>query len=198
MKVSSVQKWPWKNILVCVGWLLLVVGVAPGAYILMRLGNTHSEKPLSVPVSLKQGEFTSPTFTADGSRDYLIDLTWDLFPARQTSVDLDWKVVADNGSVVQQGSFNNLLRGANTIRLGSYKPNPGQRERIVLNVHADVDQGGAHAKLDVGPMESWLGLANDLPFVSGWAFLVAGPGVLLLLGLAVVGGFRRRKVGIAA
>jgi hypothetical protein len=193
-----VKKWPWKNILVCVGWFLLVVGIIPGTYILVRLGSAHSEKPLSVAVSLKQGEFTSPTFTAGGGDDYLIDLTWDLFPARQTSVDLDWKVVADNGSVVQQGSFNNLLRGANTIRLGTYKPNPGQREKVVLNVHEDVDQGGAHAKLDVGPAESWLGLANDIPFAAGWAFLVAGPAMLLLLGIAVVGTIRRKRTGSAA
>jgi hypothetical protein len=195
--VSTLKKWPWKNILVCAGWLLLVVGIMPGAYILVRLGNTHSEKPLSVPVSLKQGEFTSPAFTAGSGGDYLVDLTWDLFPARQTSVDLDWKVVADNGSVVQQGSFNNMLRGANTIRLGSYKPNPGQHEQVILNVHADVNQGGAHAKLDVGPAESWVGLASDIPFAAGWAFVVAGPGILLLLGIAVVGGIRRKKSGIA-
>jgi hypothetical protein len=194
--VSAVKNWPWKNILVCVGWLLLVAGIAPGAYILVQLGSTHSEKPLSVPVSLKQGEFTSPAFTAGGSRDYMIDLTWDLFPARQTSVDLDWKVVADNGSLVQQGTFNDILRGANTIRLGSYKPNPGQREQIVLNVHADVNQGGAHAKLDIGPAESLAELAYDLPFAAGWAFLVGGAGMLLLLSLAVVGGIRRRKTGI--
>ena len=55
LKVNSVKKWPWNKILVWVGWLLLVVGVTPGAYIFVRLGATLTiQKPLSVPVSLKQ------------------------------------------------------------------------------------------------------------------------------------------------
>ena len=110
-------------------------------------------------------------------------------------MDLDWKVIADNGSVVQQGVFNNLLRGANTIRLGTYQPTPGQRKQIVLNVHQDVDQGGAHATLDVGPPEPAIGLSYDLPFTAAWTFLVGGAGFLLLLSLAIAGGVRRRKRG---
>jgi hypothetical protein len=189
-----VKKWPWRIILVGIGWFLLVVGIVPGAYLLMRLGSSHSSKPLSVPVSLKQGQFVTPFFTAGGGGDYVIDLTWDAFPARQTAVDLDWKVISDNGSVVQQGVFNNLLRGANTIRLGTYQPTPGQRAQVLLNVHGDVDQGGAHATLNVGPPEPAIGLSYDLPFTAKWTFLVGGAGFLLVLSFAIAGGVRRRKV----
>lgn len=190
------KKWPWKMILVCVGWLLVIAGITPGAYILVRLGSSHNQKPLSVPVSLKQGGFTSPYFTANSSDEYQIDLTWDLIPARQTSVNLDWKIVADNGSVMEQGTFNNLLRGANTIRLGSYKPTSGQREQIVLDVHADVDQGGAHAKLEIGPPDTTWRLSEAIPFASGWAVVVTIPGVILLLLVAIVGTIRGKKSAV--
>ena len=186
------KKWPWHRILVCVGWLLVVTGITPGAYILVQLGSSHNQKPLSVPVSLRQGEFASPYFTAGSGDDYLITLTWDLFPARQTSVDLDWKVEADNGAVLGQGTFNNQLRGANLIRLGDYKPNSGQRERIVLNVHTDVNQGGAHATLDIAPPDTSWKWSEAIPKVAEWAVFVSVPGVFLLLILAIVGAKRRK------
>lgn len=198
LKVNAVKKWPWNKILICVGWLLVVAGVAPGAYLLVRLGNAHNQKLLSVPVSLKQGAFTSPNFTAGPDGDYLIGLRWDPIPARQTSVDLDWKIVADNGSVVEHGSFNNLLRGANAVTLGSYKPISGQREQIVLDVHEDVDQGGAHAKLEIGPQDTSWGFSEALPFAVGWAEFVAGPGTILLIALAILGAKRRRDSAVGA
>jgi hypothetical protein len=159
--VNAVKKWPWNKILICVGWLLVVAGVAPGAYLLVRLGNAHNQKLLSVPVSLKQGAFTSPNFTAGPDGDYLIGLRWDPIPARQTSVDLDWKIVADNGSVVEHGSFNNLLRGANAVTLGSYKPISGQREQIVL----DGDRAAGYV---VGIFRG-ITLRRGMGGVCGWA-----------------------------
>jgi hypothetical protein len=196
LKVNALKKWPWHKILVCVGWLLVVAGITPGAYILVRLSSSHNQMPLSVPVPLKQGEFASPYFTPGSSDDYLINLTWDLFPARQTSVDLDWKIEADNGSVIQQGTFNNQLRGANLIRLGEYKPNSGQHQRIVLNVHADVDQGGAHATLEIAPPDTSWRWSEAIPTVAGWAVFVAVPGVFLLLILAIVGAKKRKEAGL--
>jgi len=192
-RVNALKMWPWNKILVSVGWFLLVAGVTPGAYILVRLGNAHNQKPLSVPVSLKQGEFTSPAFTTDSSGEYLIDVNWDLIPARQTTVDLDWKVVADGGQVVAQGGFNNVLRGANTIRLGRYTPNPGQHEQIVLNVHADVDQGGAKATLAIGPKDTATSFSEAIPFAARWSMFLAIPGALLLILAMIVDAFRRKR-----
>lgn len=189
------KKWPWKLILICVGWLLLVAGILPGAYILARLGNSDNQKPLSVAVSLKEGEFKSPYFVPGSNRNHLVTLTWDLIPARQTSVDLDWKLVADNGAVIQQGTFLNMLRGANSITLGTYKPTRGQRQQVILNVHADVDQGGAQAKLEVGPPDENSLLSETIPFAAGWAAFLALPGAILLIVIAVVGA---RKSGKAA
>jgi len=198
LRMNAVKKWPWNKILVCVGWLLLVAGITPGAYLLVRLGSAHGQKPLSVPVALKQGAFTSPYFTAEANGDYLIELSWDMIPARQTLVDLDWKIVAENGSVIEQGAFSSLLRGANTVTLGSYKPVSGQREQAVLNVHADVDQGGAHAKLEIGPLDRSANLSEAIPLAAGWALFVTVPGAILLLVLAIVGTIRRKKYGVGA
>lgn len=181
LKVNTVKNWLWSKVLVSVGCLLVVAGITPGTYILVRLGNAHNEMPLSVPVPLTKGVFTSLYFTAAAGSDYLIDLNWDMIPARQTLVDLDWKVVADNGSVIEQGSFNSPLRGANILRLGSYKPVSGQREQIVMDVHQDVDQGGAHAKLEIGPQDTSGGLSDDIPFAVEWAAFLAGPGIVLLI-----------------
>ena len=193
MKVNSVKKWPWHMILVCVGWLLVVAGLAPGAYLLVRLGGGTAQKPLSVPVPLTQGQFASPYFAAGSSDNYLINLSWDLIPARQTLVDLDWKVEADNGAVLAQGTFNNPLRGANLLKLGEYKPSSGQRERVVLNVHADVDQGGAHATLEVNPPDTSWRFSEAIPKAAGWAVCLVLPGAVLLLILAIVSSKQRRR-----
>ncbi len=192
------KNWLWNKIFVSVGCLLVVAGITPGTYILVQLGSAHKEKPLSVPVSLKQGIYTSPSFTTGSGGDYLIDLNWDMIPARQTLVDLDWKIVAENGSVLEQGSFNSDLRGANTIRLGSYKPESGQREQVVLDVHQDVDQGGAHAKLEIGPQDTSLGLSNQIAFAAGWAAYVAGPGILLLIIWLILRTSRRKTSAVKA
>jgi hypothetical protein len=197
-KVTVVKNWLWNKILVSVGCLLVVAGITPGTYILVQLGNAHKEKPLSVSVSLKQGIYTSPFFTTGSAGDYLIDLTWDMIPARQTLVDLDWKIVAENGAAVEQGSFNSPLRGANTIRLGSYKPYSGQREQITLDVHQDVDQGGAHAKLEIGLQDTSLGLSNQIPFAVGWAGYVAGPGIILLIIWLILRAKRRKNSAVKA
>jgi len=192
-KVQAVKVWPWKFVLISVGWLMLVAGIAPGAYILVRLGNSGNQKPMSVPVSLKQGEFASPYFTPDSSKNYVVSLAWDTIPARQTSLDLDWKLVAENGAVIQRGTFLNLLRGANAVALVTYNPKPGQRQQVVLNVHTDVDQGGAQARLEVGPAEENTSLSEKIPSAAGWAAFVALPGALLLIVIAIFGARSGKK-----
>ncbi len=196
--MNSVKKWPWNKILVWVGWLLLVVGVTPGAYILLRLGAPHHQKPLSVPVSLKRGEFTSPYFTPGSSGDYQVELNWDGIPARQTDVELDWKIEADNGSVIQHGAYSGIMRGANNAKLGQYRPTAGQRQRIALEIHQDVEGTSANAKLEAGPPEAALDVSNALPFAAHWEAYVAGPGAILLLVLLILGAIRRKKSAAAS
>jgi len=192
------KKWPWKNILICVGWLLLVAGVTPGAYIVVRLGTSHHQKPLSVPVSLKQGVFTSPYFTANSSGNYQVELNWGDFPARQTDIELDWKIEADNGSVIQQGAYSGILRGSNTVTLGQFQPSSSQRQRIVLNVHQDVEGTSANTSLEVGQPDTTQSLSYAIPFAAWWAAFVAAPGAILLFVLLILGAVRRKKSVFAA
>ena len=192
------KKWPWKKILVSVGWLLVVVGIVPGAYLVVQLGKPHPAKALSVPVSLRQGTFTSPYFTPDSSGNYLIELNWNSFPARQTDVELDWTISAENGAVIQQGSYGKILRGSNTALLGEYNPTVGQRQRIALDIHQEVEGTSADTKLEVGPPDTTANTSYLIPLVSGFAAFLAVPGALLLLVVLVVGALRQKKSGVAA
>ena len=192
------KKWPWNKLLIVFGWLLVVAGITPGVLILVSLGTGHNQKPLSVPVSLNKGQFTSPYFQASAGADYLIDLNWDMFPARQTSVDLDWKIQSDSGAVIEQGTISNILRGANILTIGSYKPASTQREQIVLNVHEDVDQGGAHAILTIGPEDTTTGMSSAIPGAAKLAAFLSIPGAILLIILVIVGARRRKAAAIHA
>jgi len=174
------------RILVLVGCLLVVAGITPGAYVLVRLGGSPPPTPLSFPITLKQGTITSSEFTPTSSATTPIELDWNDSPPRQTGVDLDWKIVADNGSVLQQGSLATILRGANNVTLGQYQPTPGQGQKVVLNVHNDTEGAGANAILKVGSPEQPVALSYDLPRVVAWALWVAGPGALLLLVLLIM------------
>jgi hypothetical protein len=166
--------------------LLVVAGITPGAYVLIRLGGSPPPTPLSFPVTLKQGTVTSPDFTPTSSATSLIELDWNGFPPRQTAVDLDWKIVADSGSVLQQGSLTTILRGANNVTLGQYQPTPGQGQKVVLNVHTDTEGVGVNAILKVGSPEQPVALSYDLPRVASWAIWIGGPGALLLIGLLIM------------
>ena len=172
---------------------MLVAGIAPGAYLVVRLGSSHHAKPLSVPVTLRQGVISSPYFTPISSGTYDIELNWDSFPARQTDVELDWKIEADNGSVIQQGTYGSILRGSNTVPLGEYQPTPGQRQRITLNVHQDVEGTSANTKIEIGPPDPTSQLSYLIPLATEWAAFVAIPGLILLVALLIVGAVRKKK-----
>jgi hypothetical protein len=166
--------------------LLVVAGITPGAYVLARLGGNPNPKPLSVPVTLKQGTITTPEFTPASSATNFIELDWAGFPLRQTAVDLDWKIVAADGSVIQQGAATTILRGANNLTLGQYQPTPGQGQKVILNVHTDTVGSAVNATLKVGPAGESVAFSSDIPVVVTWAIWIAGSGALLLIVLLFV------------
>jgi hypothetical protein len=184
--MSVVKNWPWYRILVFVGFLLVVAGITPGAYVLARLSGNPNPKPFSVPVTLKQGTVTTPEFTPTSSGINFIELDWAGMPLRQTAVDLDWKIVTGDGSVIQQGAITTMLRGANNLTLGQYQPTPGQLQKVVLNVHTDTLGTAVNATLKVGPAGESVAFSSDIPVVVTWATWIAGPGALLLIVLLFV------------
>jgi hypothetical protein len=62
---------PWIRFLFWFGCVLVVVGVAPIAY-LIWFGAAHNFQPLSMPLPLKHGEYTSAVFKTDLNETYQI------------------------------------------------------------------------------------------------------------------------------
>ena len=170
----------WGKILTRISLSLIVAGVAPYAYLLLW-ALVHNQEPLSVQLPLKRGEYISPYFRTDLDDTYQINLYWTRFPDPQTEVDLDWKIVDDTGTVIQQGVYQNRMRRANIAGLGSYRPKCGLRQRIFVNIHLDVKGPDAQPRLQIGVPELSLELAEGFsPLAFGWAVIVAGTGVIIL------------------
>ena len=55
-------------------------------------------------------------------------------------LDLDWKIVDASGTVLQQGTENTLLRGANNVNLGDYHPKRGERQKLIVDVHREIEE----------------------------------------------------------
>ena len=101
------------------------------------------------------------------------------------ALDLSWKVVNDSGAVLQQGTYNYRLRG-NTARLGRYQSARPLRQRIIVGNLQDA-QGldSAHPKLEISLPERSLDISYAAISAYKLAFMVAGPGVLILLFLLI-------------
>lgn len=176
------KRWPWHIILMIVAASLVLVGVAPLAY-LFWWGNAHNIEPLSVPLSLKSGEYTSPFFTTDLDDTYQIQIYF--LPQHLVPLDLDWKVVDDRGAVIQSGAYREHI-GGNEANIGEYRPKRGSRQRIIVNIHHDVDAAaGSDLKLHIGLPEDTLRLAYGSAAAIGWASFFAGSGAIVLLVLLI-------------
>jgi hypothetical protein len=197
-EVILLNRWHWRKILVGVAVFLVVLGITPLAYLLW-FGSTHNFTPLSVPISLKRGEFTSPFFTTDLNDDYQVEIYF--LPHRTTPLDLDWKIVDETGALIQSGSYTDdrQLRGNDAILDRPFRPKRGSRERVIVNIHQDVESPVAEkgmrstdTRLYVGLPERILDQAWGLGLYSVWAAVVAGTGAIMLLVLLILRVFRRQ------
>ena len=186
--------WPWRRILTSVAFLLLLVGIAPLAYLLW-FGSAHNLEPLSVPLSLKRGEYTSPFFTTGLDDDYQIEIYF--LPPHQAPLDLDWKIVDETGAVIQSGVYREDQPGGNAAILErQYRPKRGFRQRIIVNIHQDAQATTASdTRLHIGLPERGLEQAYGSAAAIGWAVIVGGAGVIMLLILRATQ--RKTPVGVS-
>jgi hypothetical protein len=192
------KKWHFRKILIGVAVFLVLLGVGPLAYLLW-FGSAHNFTPLSVPISLKRGEFTSPFFTADLNDDYQVEIYF--LPHRTTPLDLDWKIVDETGAVIQSGSYTDdrQLGSNDAILERRFRPKRGSRERVIVNILQDVESPNAEkimrstdTRLYVGLPERGLEQAFGLGLYSVWAAVVGGAGAIMFLVLLVLGVTRRQ------
>ncbi len=196
-----VKTWAWRKIVAGVGWSLLLLGLAPLAR-LVWWEVTHNPRPVSVPVPLKRGEYSSPFFKTERNEDYRIEIGWDAPGAEWKALDLDWRIVDDSGALLQQGNYNYRLRGK-TATLGRYHSTRRLRQRLIIrNLQDARGLDLAHPKLEISLPERSLEMTYGAIYPVKLAFVVAGPGMLILLFLfiaratrsnALAGGLVRRQ-----
>jgi len=184
------KRWPWRTILVSLATLLVLVGVAPLAYLLWW-GKTHNLEPLSVPISLRRGDYTSPFFTTDLDDDYQIEIYF--LPYHRTPLDLEWKIVDETGALIQSGGYSEDQMGGNDAILERhYRPKRGSRQRIMVSIRQDVQAPESDTRLHIGLPERGLEQAYGSAAATIWAAIVAGAGVIMLLVLLILRVLRRQ------
>jgi len=192
VEVNALKVRPWPAILVTVAVLLVLVGLAPLVY-LSWWGYAHRVEILSDPLPLKHGEYTSPVFTTDTDDDYQIEIYF--LPRHRTPLDLDWKTIDERGALTQSGSYSeeHQMGGNVAILERHYRARPGSRQRIIVDIHQDLEASDADTRLHVGVPERGLEQAYGFGIAIPWAAFVAGPGAILLLVLAVLRVVERSK-----
>jgi hypothetical protein len=184
--------WSRRKVLVEV-LVWAVVGLGPFTYLLWW-GTPDIIGPQSAPISLEPGKFTSPYFTPAADESYQIEIYF--LPINRTPLDLDWKVVEGNGTVIANGSYKDEAVGGNDAILGQYVPWRRSRQRILVAIHQGENVPNSHPRLHIGLPERGLAMAYGLPIVIGWAILVAFAGAIRVLVATLVKG-KTREVSSA-
>ena len=182
------KSWLWRT-LIAFSVLVIVLGLAPLAY-LFWIASGHRLEPLSMPLPLERGEYTSPFFTTSLDDDYQIDIYF--LPFDRTPLELDWKIIDAYGAVIESGSSRDQPTGGNTVHLGHYRPKRGLRQRAIVNIHRGAETApGSDVRLHIGLPER--ALENGYAFLpfSLWAAVVGGAGAIGLVA-ALIGRKRQR------
>jgi len=167
--------------LLVAGVVLVLVGVAPT--LLLIWDGTRNYYPLSMPLTLARGQTTSPWFTPEVNDTWQVGLQWPRGVSDQpVHLSIDWKIVDERDSLIAQGTFADGLKGGNGVHLGSYTTRRGVRQRIILDVHNDVQgENDAHPTLKIEDPEPSLDDSYAFPLVLGWATIFGGCGLIALL-----------------
>ncbi len=181
------NRWLSRHNAIRVGWFLIGVGLLPSGCLLLW-AYTHNSQPVSERILLQRGQFASSYFKPELDDAYQVSLSWPKkFPSRETQVDLDWEIVDSQGLVIDQGTYDSSLDGSNIVELGEYHPQRGVRQRIIVNVHREVNGPDREARLEVGVPEVGLELAEGyFPLAVEWAGVVGGIAVVIFLVLLIL------------
>ena len=186
MKASGSRR----RVLLRVAFLSVFLGVAPLVYLFWLGANLE---PLSMPLSLKSGEYTSPFFTTNLNDVYQVEIYF--LPPGRTPLNLDWKIVDRTGAVIQSGSYRDYETESNDVILGEYRSRRGSRQRIIMRIHQDIQAPDTHPRLHIGLPQRGLDIAEGyLPLALGWVALFGGAGVITLLVLLIWRGVGSRSV----
>ncbi|MGO9436737.1 MAG: hypothetical protein ACLPH3_09030 [Terracidiphilus sp.] len=186
---------PWRKVFGIIAGLLILVGVSPAVYF-WWFGTAHNFDPLSAPISLRRGEYTSAFFKTDLDEDYQVEIYF--LPYPRSPLDLDWKIVDESGALIQSGVYteNPRLGGNDAILTRKYRPKLGSANRIILNIHQDVQAKNSEqphptdTRLYVGLPERGLERAWGYAAATVWAAAIAGPGAIVLAVLLVMRAIR--------
>jgi hypothetical protein len=185
------QHWQWRRILTILACVPIVVGAAPLACVVW-FASAHNFRPLAMELPLKQGAHTSAVFKTDLDENYMVqielaDPTNQAFGLNENAMlHLDWRIVDADGTVIRQGTENTQLRRAIGVNLGEYHPKRGERQRLIVNLHREIEEPkGSRVTLEVNSTEDPEGMAIGAYIAFWWACIVAGSGAILLLVLFV-------------
>lgn len=107
-----------RSILRVIGCVAILLGFAPVARLYWSMKSDST--PLSFPLTLRRGEYTSPSFSANAKWSYCLTLGFDRLPHTFENlckigyyedckgidpVAFDWQLVDDEGTVIQQGQY---------------------------------------------------------------------------------------------
>jgi hypothetical protein len=177
----------WQKILAILGACLVIAGVYPFVSCIWLEYGPRPE-PFLMQFQTRKGEYLSTPIVTGFSGPYRIDLEWpETIPGdRHIWLDLDWKIVDQKGRIVEQGSNHSWIVG-NTICLGGYAQGYRRGQRVVLSLPHDVQglEDSMRMKVSVDQDEITLGLSYAWGFSVIFAGIVAVPGALLLIFLAV-------------
>jgi hypothetical protein len=175
------RKLPWFRIAVGLALALVLVGIAPLAYMTWE-GRAGNLQPLSMPLPQKAGEYTSLFFATNFYDDYQIDIYF-LRPGRKP-LDIDWKIVDETGATLAGGHYREtaMETGGNVVSLErNYRPKRGVRQRAVVTLHQDIDAPiSGDTRLYIDQPEKSLEVSYAGPAAMMWAAAFTGTGVVIL------------------
>jgi hypothetical protein len=165
------MRWIWGNRSLVTACALVFLGMAPMAC-LMGWNFFRNPNPVSMPIPLRPGTYSSPWFTT--RIDDLYELDLGTTPWRQNPVDLTWQIVDASGNILTTGNWQDKTSGTHSIMLARYRPKPGLRQRVFINITHGVAGSEPVPTISLYCPEASLDFSYQAPVVALWAIVLIG------------------------